>query len=137
MKRITGQFTRYTVILLIVGAILVLIGGLSVGRKAISNQREIALDMTAKTRVDVISKENAELKSENAQLKKDIELAASEKNTADKKTKTLEAFIRLKAYAEEENYEKAREQLTLINQELIPDEFLAEFERLEKEINNN
>ena len=38
MRKITGQFTKYTVILLIVGAILVLAGGLSVGRKAIANQ---------------------------------------------------------------------------------------------------
>ena len=77
MRKITGQFTKYTVILLIVGAILVLAGGLSVGRKAIANQREVALDMSARTRVDVISKENS-------QLKADIAATVAEKENAEK-----------------------------------------------------
>lgn len=127
MKRITGQFTKYTVILLIVGAILVLIGGLSVGRKAIANQREITLDMSARTRVDVISRENAELKSENAQLKKDIELALSEKATADKKAQTLEAFLLMEKYLDEENTEKAKEQSALVDKNLLPEELKQEF----------
>ena len=130
MKKITGQFTKYTVILLIVGAVLVLIGGLSVGRKAIANQREIALDMTAKTRVDVISKENTQLKTENAQLKKDIEQIKNEKNVLDEKVKTFEAYLLLHKYIEEQNIEKAKQQLSLVHAELLPVEHRETYNKI-------
>lgn len=141
MKKMTGQFTRYTVVLLIVGAILVLIGGLSVGRKAIANQREIALDMSAKTRVNLISNENVQLKSENAQLKAendrlkvDTAEAIIEKDNALKKVQTLEAFMLMQEYVDKKDIENAKRKLELIDETLLPDEFKEKYEKIAEKI---
>ena len=119
MKKITGQFTKYTVILLIVGAVLVLVGGLSVSRKAISNQREIALDMTAKTRVDVISKENAELKAENARLKKEIERLKAELEKEEEKIETATALKLAEKFLNEKDVVQAKLEIDKVNKTLL------------------
>ncbi|MBQ7039262.1 MAG: hypothetical protein IJN39_01710 [Clostridia bacterium] len=136
MKKITGQFTKYTVILLIVGAILVLIGGLSVGRKAIANQREIALDMTARTRVDMIVQENAQLKSENEQLKKDAEISTNEKTAAVSKANTMEAFLMMQKYIDEGNIEKAKEKAAAVDATLLSEDLRQVFEEKLAILNN-
>ena len=137
MKKITGQFTKYTVILLIVGAILVLVGGLSVGRKAISNQREIALDMTAKTRVDVISKENTELKAENVQLKQEILNLKEGKSIEDQKITTALALHLAEKYVAEEDFENAEKELVKVDKTVLsamPAEFSDIYEKLTEKL---
>lgn len=138
MKKITGQFTKYTVILLIVGAILVLIGGLSVARKAISNQREIALDMTAKTRVDVISKENTELKAENAQLKKQLEQFEAEKKVEEQKLQVALAIQLAQKSLNEENPGDAKLQLAKVDQAVLatlPEEYQTLYNDIAQKLN--
>lgn len=140
MKKITGQFAKYTVILLIVGAVLVLIGGLSVGRKAISNQREIALDMTAKTRVDVISRENADLKAENGQLKQENSKLKEEKTFEEQKVRTALALCLAEKYIDEGNFEKAEKELTNIDKTVLsalPEEISEIYGKLIEMIENN
>lgn len=139
MNKFTNGFWKYTTILLIVGAILVLVGGLSIGRSTINKTRELGYDMSAKARAEVISNENRELKEKNTQLEKDKEIAIAEKLDATKQTETLVAYIELSEIMNTKKYdvELAKEKLSAIDETLLPDSAKENFrkirEKLEKE----
>lgn len=48
MNKFTSQFLKYIIILLVVGVILTAIGGISVGRTAMVNRKENALNASSK-----------------------------------------------------------------------------------------
>ena len=116
------QFLKYIIILLIVGATLILIGGLSIGRTTITNRRELELGMTARNKLEVISNENRIIKEENARLAREKANLVEENLAAKKKSETLEAYILMNVYIKEGKHDKAKEMAAKIDEEQLPEE---------------
>lgn len=115
MNKFTSQFLKYIIILLIVGVILTAIGGISIGRTAMTNLKEISFSSSSKEKIEMISNENRELKKENSNLVAKTEFLTTEKDNAIKKSETLEAFILLEKSVKEYNKELAKECILAID----------------------
>lgn len=134
MNKFTTQFLKYIIILLVVGGILVAIGGISIGRTAISNMKEMALSSTSKEKIDLISNENVALKLENKNLTAKAEFLTNERDSANKKSQTLEAYILLEQAVKERNADLAKECIDAIYPEFLPDKIKPYFEKLKQTI---
>lgn len=130
MNKTANQVLKYTIILLIVGAILVVIGGLSVGRSAISN---LQMNMSAEEKIGIISNENVELKTKNKELeKKNGELEQS-LNDELKKSETFAAYVEFVNLTEQGENEKALELVGKIDKTLLPDYAVEKLDKLNEE----
>lgn len=129
MNKFTSQFLKYIIILLIVGVILTAISGISVGRTAMVNRKENALNASSKQKIEIISNENRELKEENSNLVAKTEFLTTEKDNAIKKSETLEAFILLEKAVKEQNKELAKECISAIDENLLPEVSKADFKK--------
>lgn len=134
MNKFTTQFLKYIIILLVVGGVLVAIGVISVGRNAISNMKELALSSSSKEKIDIISNENLDLKLENKNLTAKAEFLTSERDSANKKSQTLEAYILLEQAVKEGNMELAKECIDAILPEYLPEIIKPNFEKLKQNI---
>lgn len=129
MNKFTSQFLKYIIILLIVGVILTAIGGISIGRTAMTNLKEISFSSSSKEKIEMISNENRELKKENSNLVAKTEFLTTEKDNAIKKSETLEAFILLEKAVKEYNKELAKECISAIDENLLPEVSKADFNK--------
>ncbi|MBR4030791.1 MAG: hypothetical protein IKJ06_05305 [Clostridia bacterium] len=129
MNKFTSQFLKYIIILLVVGVILTAIGGISVGRTAMVNRKENALNASSKEKIEIISNENRELKKENSNLVAKNEFLTTEKDNAIKKSETLEAFILLEKAVKEKNEELAKECILAVDENLLPEVSKADFKK--------
>ena len=134
MNKFTTQFLKYIIILLVVGGILVAIGGISIGRTAIMNMKELALNSSSKEKIEIISNENLSLKKENENLVAKNEFLTTEIDTANKKSQTLEAYILLEQAVKEGNMELAKECIDAILPEYLPEIIKPNFEKLKQNI---
>lgn len=136
MNKFTSQFLKYIIILLIVGVILTAIGGISVGRTAMLNLKEVSLSSSSKEKIEIISNENRELKKENSNLVAKNEFLTTEKDNAIKKSETLEAFILLEKAVKDSNEELAKECISAIDENLLPEVSKADFKKYKDKFGN-
>ena len=132
MNKTTNQVLKYTVILLIVGAILVVIGGLSVGRSAVS---KLQMNMSAEEKIGIISNENLELKTKNKELETQKSELEQSLNDELKKNETFAAYVEFMNLTEQGENEKAAELVEKIDKNLLPDYAVEKLEKLNEEIN--
>lgn len=134
MNKFTTQFLKYIIILLVVGGVLVAIGGISVGRTAIMNMKELALNSSSKEKIEIISNENVALKLENQNLTAKADFLTNERDAANKKSQTLEAFILLEQAVKDGDTELAKECIDAILPEYLPEIIKPNFEKLKQNI---
>ncbi len=136
MNKFTTQFLKYIIILLVVGGVLVAIGSISVGRTAIVNMKEMALNSSSKEKIEVISNENLALKMENKNLSAKVDFLNSERDAANKKSQTLEAYILLEQAVKDGDMELAKECIDAISPEFLPEKIKLNFEKLKQIVQN-